>query len=568
MPFTKASSSQNAHYDAVGCVMNVRGKPFGLLVSSESAVELLEFNTQRWWPLPNLFGGSGSNNNSVHNRTISEENSAEEGAKHSGASAVASLGSQVFQVGGLDTTNTNTSNYSSNTCHSLGFGDTAWQSLPEMNDKRCYPAAIGVGNDDEFSSTLYVLGGRDGWDQLNTVESFHVATQTWTTRANFATPRMAPAVVALSETTLLLVGGYTGKEWTTSVELYSVPSDSWNTDKQWKIPSVPVPLAFPKAVVVPGTNDNDEEEGNTTIDRILISGTSILKPGSGNSTYTVILSYHLKTSKWSKLVSGVTRRSGRVLLPSEGCAVVLDPDQSTLYTIGGRTSRQLEAASKQVLKWSLPSIQKDDAAWIQNLQPPLTSPRRSHRKTISTTGSVNSGIPFSTIQVDEDEGSMAGTILSSASQRIQGSHNRTRSSMNMLKNSSKSGSIMEEQDEEHVEETTTKKYPVEWTDARGIKGKYAGKIKNSDGTTPHGMGQFVCRETGDFYEGAWKHGKRHGYGRWKYGFTGDVFEGWFVDDKRQGRGTFQVSQIEWSYTALGEMITMRVLIHPSFICWL
>jgi hypothetical protein len=565
MPFTKASSSQHPHYDAVGCVLNVRGKPFGLLVSSESAVELLEFNTQRWWPLPSISSDNSTDESTddteetSNHRREATSTSSSTNHRHRGASAVASVGSQVYQVGGLDTTN-NAINYSSKACHSFEFGATTWQSLPEMKQGRCYPAAIGLGNDDDGDtnnpSTLYVLGGRDGWDELNTVEAFHVATQTWTPKARFATPRMAPAVAALNETTLLLVGGYTGQQWTTSVELYSVPTNSWNTDKKWKIPSLPVALAFPKAIIVPGKKAGDDDEFNN-INRILIVGTSILTPKSGNSTYTVILSYQFKIGKWSKLVSGVTRRSGKIALPIEGCAVVLDPDQTTLYTIGGRTStRQLETASKQVLKWNLPKGTNDDAAWIQNLQPPLVSPRRSRRPSMS--GSVTSGIPFSTIQVDGDEqsesgSSMAGTLFSLVSPRRPG-FERTRSTMDML---NASIPIMEGHEEDSQEETTTIKDPMEWTDANGKQGKYAGKVKRSNAETPHGMGQFVTRETSDCYEGGWKHGKRHDYGRLKYGATGEVFEGWFEKDKKQGRGTFQVSDGDARNT------TMCILFHTG-----
>ena len=79
------------------------------------------------------------------------------------------LGARVYVMGGI----------SSNRVHSFQFGggsSSEWQTLPNLQSIRCYPAAIGIigsasatttANDEE-DGCIYVFGGRnDQWQELN-----------------------------------------------------------------------------------------------------------------------------------------------------------------------------------------------------------------------------------------------------------------------------------------------------------------------------------------------------------------------------------------------------------------
>lgn len=113
------------------------------------------------------------------------------------------------------------------------------------------------------------------------------------------------------------------------------------------------------------------------------------------------------------------------------------------------------------------------------------------------------------------------------------SHRKGSMNMNALQ-----PQIPEEEVEDLVETIMTTEESIEITDAQGMTGRYIGKVKASDGQTPHGTGQFTTMLSGDVYDGEWRHGVRQGYGRMKYA-GGDVFEGWFQQDQKHGRGTYQ-----------------------------
>lgn len=50
-----------------------------------------------------------------------------------------------------------------------------------------------------------------------------------------------------------------------------------------------------------------------------------------------------------------------------------------------------------------------------------------------------------------------------------------------------------------------------------------------------GRGKFEYADTGDEYEGDFKHNQKQGYGIYRYS-NGDIYEGEFVDNKPEGRG--------------------------------
>jgi len=574
MPFTKVTPSQQSYYDAVACLvwnnwtakekiltpsqnpmqnplltqMQVQhehaNKLFGLCVVGESATELLEFSTQRWWPLPHC---GGKDNGSCT------------------ACATTFVGAHIYKVGGL----LNVPNHEVTTsCHVLEFGATEWKALPDMTIGRCYAAAIGIGN------LLYVVGGRgrstpaavptNFFTQLNSLEVYNTTTQEWMTKAPMSTPRMAPGIFKFNETKIAIIGGYSDRgEWETSVEYYDIPTDTW-TSQGRILPPMESPAAFPKAVAI--TSRNKE----STIDRIIVVGTCMLRPNSSYASHTTIWSLDCGSkpddAKWIKLTTSNPKNLNKVLLPNEGCAIAFDPDSHTLYSVGGRGPKGC-MSSNQTLAWNVPS---DEAMLVKDIKVPLlgltvpgnppttNSPRKQKRQhlhrqmtavRIGCTGRLASN-PISSREGDGDETSCQESEMGDGEEITSPSSvftNRGHARQNYDETkaaSPENGNIgINSGDvEENGQAATFHTTGMIWTDRMGNAGRYTGGLRTVDNDysiAPHGFGRFVASANGDIFEGGWRNGRRHGQGRWEFGMTGDVFEGRFLHDRKNGRGNYQ-----------------------------
>jgi hypothetical protein len=394
---------------------------------------------------------------------------------------------------------------------------------------------------------------------------------------------MAPAIVALNETTIAIIGGYSDRgEWETSIEYYDIPTNTW-TSQGKNISPMSAPVAFPKAVTI------RSQDQTTMVERILVVGTSILRPTSSQDTYTTIFSFHCSnkspaSNKWIKLVNSNPKHRSKLVLPNEGCAIALDPDSNTLYSVGGRVMKTSHTASssgstsrssKQVLAWKVP---RDETALVKDLQVPTfalpllglgggdhTMPfshtdagypstvLRKQRQPLAVRkgGSSRASIPFSTSEVDEyvtsyqglagDEGGGSPLVVSPLSTGRRQRHHEPYTPK-IISLGSGSSSSHDDDEEENDPVDTVHVTNMEWTDRMGMVGRYTGTVQGTLSPlplAPHGKGTFLSNITGDTFEGEWKNGKRHGQGRWTFNMTGDVFEGLFVKDRKNGRGNYQ-----------------------------
>jgi hypothetical protein len=520
MPFVKCLSSQHAHYDAVACILNVRDKPFGILVLDDresSAYELLEFATQRWWTLPSIPGLLGER----------------------ACCSMVTLGDRVYVIGGI----------SSNRVHSFQFGTSnphnEWHTLPNLQSTRCYPAAAAILEGGRRNDCIYVFGGRnDQWQELNSVECY--TNNEWTAKASFQIPRMAATAVSIiiinededhdgnhANNRIAIMGGYDGSKWLTSVELYDTTTDSWisNTtasNDDALIPDMPLRVAFPKAVLV----------GN---DQIVVLGTSMMTTTDTDtvdeeSSSTVIQNYNLTDKKWTIILSSSRQR--KLVIPLEGCAVT--SKLSTIYIIGGRDLKHQKSASKQVLLWHVekPLEILDRVEAAASTTKKIKNKNSNEPDGGSASASYNQAVPPMVNAASRDGGdhqsfgSLLGveTVMTATTSSVRSLHSA---------NSQKPSKV-----EEDVE-TTTLTEPIAFQDSLGMEGQYEGNVvvvvassASINKNRPHGKGQIRWDLTGDVYDGEWRHGVRQGYGRIKYA-TGDVFEGWFVNDYKMGRGTYQ-----------------------------
>jgi hypothetical protein len=480
MTWTKHPSSQHAHYDAAACILNVRGEPFGMLVVDGDVVELLEFNTKRWWTLPAF-----PNNN----KTLQ-------------ACVMVSLQDQVYVVGGM-----HADGQFSDTVHSFQFGVSEWEVLPKSsknNEPRCYPAAVGL------KDCIVVLGGRNAaWQEVTTVESYTPESKEWKQLGSFQEPRMAPAAVTMEYySRIVLLGGYNGTEWTTSVEVLDVAQNQWSSNT---IPAMPHRVAFPQAVLV-------QQQSKT--DTLIVLGTSVVQDVD-EASFVVIQSYNVAEQKWNVLLS---RPKNNTLFPREGCSLACLKG-TTLFVVGGRENESInnendnpKNGSKRVLQWKVD---------VEKLDGIFESPKSTTK--LPSVGSVGSAsqsqaIPPAIVMDNKSLDGLESTMTMTTAGRSQQSASSVVSQM---------PSRMPEEDIP----TTTLTSPMVYKDCAGQFGNYVGKVATAS-RRPHSKGEMKWELSGNVYDGEWRHGYRQGYGRLTYS-SGDVFEGWFQQDLKVGRGTYQ-----------------------------
>uniref|UniRef100_A0A8C5EJE5 BTB domain-containing protein n=1 Tax=Gouania willdenowi TaxID=441366 RepID=A0A8C5EJE5_GOUWI len=96
-----------------------------------------------------------------------------------------------------------------------------WQLVAPMLIRRIGVGVCALGNE------IFVMGGYDGTNQLNTVERYDVETDTWSFAASMRHRRSALGVAALHGR-IYVLGGYDGNTFLDSVECYDPEIDSWS----------------------------------------------------------------------------------------------------------------------------------------------------------------------------------------------------------------------------------------------------------------------------------------------------------------------------------------------------
>jgi N-acetylneuraminic acid mutarotase len=126
--------------------------------------------------------------------------------------------------------------------HNIGFGvNEDWNIKEDMLTARESPTSAVVND------KIYVIGGWDSHNELNTVEEYDSATNAWITKANLPTPRYAPTSSVI-DGKIYVIGGrdYSGTSYST-VELYDPATNTWSTKS-----SMPTARGFLTSSVVDG----------------------------------------------------------------------------------------------------------------------------------------------------------------------------------------------------------------------------------------------------------------------------------------------------------------------------
>ena len=125
---------------------------------------------------------------------------------------------RVFVFGGFDGSNTLNSveAYSPNT--------GSWASVAPMPTAR-YLSAAATGPD----GRLYVIGGYVAGQILRTVEAYSPSSNTWATVAPMPTARYLLAAATGSDGRIYAIGGFNRGRWLTTVQAYNVATNTWAT---------------------------------------------------------------------------------------------------------------------------------------------------------------------------------------------------------------------------------------------------------------------------------------------------------------------------------------------------
>lgn len=89
-----------------------------------------------------------------------------------------------------------------------------------MNTVRSGAGVCALGN------YIYVMGGYDGTNQLNTVERYDVETDSWSYTASMRHRRSALGVTAHHQR-IYVLGGYDGNTFLDSVECFDPETETW-----------------------------------------------------------------------------------------------------------------------------------------------------------------------------------------------------------------------------------------------------------------------------------------------------------------------------------------------------
>ncbi|KRX89002.1 Influenza virus NS1A-binding -like protein [Trichinella pseudospiralis] len=141
----------------------------------------------------------------------------------------AASGNEIYIVGGSDGSN------DLNTAEMIVFGkglnNDKWKRLANLPSARSNAGRAEAGCA-VYNGKIYVIGGCDGWEKLNTVEVYDPTSNKWTMIAPMTTPRRACGAA------LFVVGGCDGIGILDSVEFIDLEDENsvWNTGQSMRTP--------------------------------------------------------------------------------------------------------------------------------------------------------------------------------------------------------------------------------------------------------------------------------------------------------------------------------------------
>lgn len=109
-----------------------------------------------------------------------------------------------------------------------------WTEEPSLEDGRLGLSASHLVHPDG-SDYIYACGGSDGVDVQKTVERFNIKEHTWSKAPPMSTPRLGHAAAVLNNK-LYVIGGYDGKEPLDTFECFDPVLDKWG-------PPMKIPVA-------------------------------------------------------------------------------------------------------------------------------------------------------------------------------------------------------------------------------------------------------------------------------------------------------------------------------------
>ncbi|CBY19239.1 unnamed protein product [Oikopleura dioica] len=184
-----------------------------------------------------------------------------------------------------------------NSVECYDFATKSWKSMPPLSTHR---HGVGIVL---LDGPLYAVGGNDGWSFLNTVERWDPQFRSWNFVAPMNTPRSTHGVVAF-DSKIFAVGGRDVSSCLRSVECFDPHFNRWtqmaNLNKRRGMPGVAV---FQECIYAVGGHDT---------------------PGAAKPSETTE-KYSLEANQWTLISSLHVPREGA------GCAVLGD----TLYAVGG-----------------------------------------------------------------------------------------------------------------------------------------------------------------------------------------------------------------------------------------
>ncbi|KRZ35453.1 Influenza virus NS1A-binding -like protein [Trichinella pseudospiralis] len=137
-------------------------------------------------------------------------------------------------------------------CLQYDSGNNCWRTLAPLNSIKCLFISLFVnlfiyvcfefsGRAEAgcavYNGKIYVIGGCDGWEKLNTVEVYDPTSNKWTMIAPMTTPRRACGAAVMNGK-LFVVGGCDGIGILDSVEFIDLEDENsvWNTGQSMRTP--------------------------------------------------------------------------------------------------------------------------------------------------------------------------------------------------------------------------------------------------------------------------------------------------------------------------------------------
>ena len=129
-------------------------------------------------------------------------------------------GKTIWAIGGMD----GNKRLDSCECYTIGQSGQSWKNMPNMNEKRS--DADSTAHDGK----IYVVGGFNGTDCLNSVEFFDNDTFQWTKITPMNSKRSGPSAVCLNDK-IFAVGGFDDLNRLRSAEYYCSKTNTWHYTK-------------------------------------------------------------------------------------------------------------------------------------------------------------------------------------------------------------------------------------------------------------------------------------------------------------------------------------------------